>query len=254
MKMKAITCPFIILLSGTPGTGKSTISKYLSKQNGWVTFSLGDFIVEKKLFSSESDDQDAKVIDTDIAAKEGAKEILTNLLVNKVIVVDSHYADILIDGFTDLEDDLDHVCAKKFAQGENIIGIVCRCHPNVLQDRLTKRNYSSSKITENIQAEILSESTQNLIEVFQKEKVFEINTTHNSVEAISRAIIDNFDKIIEEPHFCTDVILNIGKIDWIMTLNEEGTLNSFFKEDYGEKFDIELKDIEEDESQGESET
>ena len=66
-------------------------------------------------------------------------------------MVDSHYADIIIDGFTEFEDNLNHICVKKYRQIENIIGIVCRCHPIVLRDCLSKRNYSSSKITENIQ-------------------------------------------------------------------------------------------------------
>jgi len=254
MKMKARTCPYIILLSGTPGTGKSTISKYLSKQNGWVTFSLGDFIVEKKIFSSETDNRDAKIINTEIAAKEGAREIITHFITNEVIVVDSHYADIIMDGFSELVDNLDHECVKKYASGENIIGIVCRCHPNILQDRLAKRNYSNSKISENVQAEILSESTQSLIDVLQKEKVIEIDTTSHSVDEISNSIIDNFLHIIVGQNSSNELLKNVGKIDWIVTLNEEGTLNSFFQEDHGEKFEIDLKDIEKDDSQGDRET
>ncbi|TFG19612.1 MAG: hypothetical protein EU530_05675 [Promethearchaeota archaeon] len=251
MKMNARTCPYLILLSGTPGTGKSTISKSLSKQNGWITFSLGDFIIEKKIFSSEVDDRDAKIIDTEIAAKEGVMEILDKFFTNEVIIVDSHYADIILDGFTELKDNLDFNCVKNYSQGEYVIGIVCRCHPTVLQDRLKKRNYSSSKVVENIQAEILSESTQNLIEVLQKEKIFEIDTTKHSVDELSNSILENFHRMIEEPNWSNELIQKVGITDWIMILNEEGTLNSFFREDYGEKFNIELNDIEENKSQGE---
>ena len=92
-----------------------------------------------------------------------------------------------------------------------------------------------------------------MIEVLQKEKIFEIDTSSYSVDEISNSITNNIQQIIERQNFCNELLQNVGKIDWILTLNEEGTLNSFFQEDYGEKFIINLKDIEEDESQGEKE-
>lgn len=237
-------------MSGTPGTGKTSISKSLSKQNGWEIFSLGDFIIDKKLYSSETENRDTKIIDTEIAAKEGAREILTRYLTNEVVVVDSHYADIILDGFSELEKNGDNFCVRNYAQGEKIIGIVCRCYPNVLQDRLTKRNYSSSKIMENIQAEILSESTQNLKEVLPEKKIIEIDTTNNSVEDISKAIIENLLKIVKKQVFRNEILQFVGKIDWIVTLNEQGTLDSFFKEDFGEKYDLELQEYEEEAPKG----
>jgi adenylate kinase len=250
MKTNASTCPYVILLSGTPGTGKTTISKSLSKQNGWEIFSLGDFIVDKKFYSSELDNRDAKIIDTEIAAKEGAREILTRYFASEVVVVDSHYADIILDGFSELEKHVNNLCVRNYAQRENIIGIVCRCHPNVLLERLAKRNYSNSKIMENIQAEILSESTQNLSEVLQEKKIIEIDTTNNSVKDISIAIIENFLRVVKNQVIRNDILQNVGITDWIVTLNEEGTLNSFFKEDFGEKFDMELQEFEEEALEG----
>jgi adenylate kinase len=246
MKIKARTYPIIILLSGTPGTGKTTISKLLSLQNGWRIFSLGDFIVKKKLFTTEKDERDTKIIDTETAAKEAAQEIVSHFLNSQVIVVDSHYADILLDGFKDLKDETTHNCIFDYARGLNIVGLVCRCHPKILQTRLMNRDYSSSKVIENVQAEILSESTQNLMEVFQKDHIYEIDTTTHPVNEISESIIQCILQKKEGRNIRNSLLKRVGEIDWIVTLNEEGTLNSYFKEDYGERFDIDLKDVEEE--------
>ena len=117
-------CPEIILLSGTPGTGKTSISRILEELYDWRIFALGDFILEKKLYISTDEINNTKIIDTEKAAIEGLKEILKigfnynhkinidhKLEANKmVIVVESHYSDIIIDGLqsyhhttTDLE-------------------------------------------------------------------------------------------------------------------------------------------------------
>lgn len=241
MKITAKKCPSIILLSGTPGTGKSSISISLSMQNGWKIFSLGDFIVERKLFSSEIDIHDTKIIDTETAAREAAQEIFSYFMNFQIIVVDSHYADIIMEGFNEIMSEINNECINEYIQGLNIIGIVCRCHPEVLQKRLKDRNYSVSKIMENVQAEILSESTQNLLEVLPKERILEVDTSKYSALFVAEKVYNYINHPNEK--FSDNILSNVGDIDWIHILNQKGTLDSYFKEDYGEKTPINYKDV-----------
>ena len=250
--MKSIEnkCPFIILLSGTPGTGKTSIARALSQQIGWTIFSMGDFIKNNKLYTAEKDHRDALIIDTEIAARESAKEILQYSMNSEVIIIDSHYADILMDGFDDLTSEINNKCLKDYIQGNHVFGIVCRCHPSILQERLRQRNYSELKISENLQAEILSESTQNMIEVLEKEKIFEINTTNYSITEIIHEIEKFYIQSTDFLNFEGKILQIIGKIDWIVTLNEEGTLNSYFQQDFGESVEIKLEKLKEKDTSG----
>ena len=157
-----------------------------------------------------------------------------------------------MDGFKEIMDGIDDECIVDYVKGFNIAGIVCRCHPKDLQNRLSARDYSASKVAENIQAEILSESTQNLLEVMQKEQVFEIDTSIHPVNDIAQSIINIYHQIAKRRVTKNTLLKKVGEIDWIITLDREGSLNSYFKDDYGESFAIDLRDIDKEDAQGDS--
>ncbi|MCP4763517.1 MAG: AAA family ATPase [archaeon] len=246
--------PKIILLSGTPATGKTTIAKQLKNDFGWIFFSLGDFIVNNNLYIKEDIERNTKLINTELASIKGFIEVLKQGLIQKdinkkpVVIVDSHYADIIIDGLIEFNENRDEILKEndlsiepqvlfkklsEYIEGIDIIGIIIRCKPQILEKRLKKRSYSENKIMENIQAEILSESINNMIEVIDKKSIFEIDNTEISIENIVKKIYDivcNTEEYIGE--------YTVGKINWMRKLEEEGILNNYFKEDLGFKRDI----------------
>ncbi len=239
-------CPFIILVSGTPGTGKSTLAKHLCARSGWDTFTLGEFIIEHGYYVSESKERNTKTIDVDKAAQMGAREILTKFINSSVVIIDSHYADIVMDGFLDMGENMEKNCVSSYVKETNIAGIVLRCHPRKLQERLMERNYSPNKIMENIQAEILSESTQNVLEVLSEELVLEINTSNQSTSNISTAIYEWYKHHMDNKSKRAPMLQNVGEIDWIKELSKEGTLEKYFVNDFGEKTPIEMGDFGDD--------
>ena len=235
-------CPFIILLSGTPGTGKTTLARDLCEKYGWKSFALGTFVIENEYYVSENKINDLKTIDVDKVSQLGAREFLAKYMDSSVTIIDSHYADIIMDGFLDLEQK-ENGCITNYLKGNDIVGIVLRCHPKILLKRLNERNYTPSKIMENLQAEILSESTNNLLEVLSEEHILEISTGNRSISEISTIIYDWYSHKFEKKISRKSELQKIGNIDWIKELSEEGTLNSYFKEDFGDKKVIEMEEL-----------
>ena len=57
------------------------------------------------------------------------------------------------------------------------MAFIMRCDPTILEKRLAERGYSTDKVLENVQAEILNEGTVNMVEVVNKNLVFEVDTS-----------------------------------------------------------------------------
>jgi len=146
----------IIALTGTPGTGKTTIAARL-REKGEEVIDLNIHIEEKKLKDRFDKKRDTYNVD--------------------VIKLNRSLNDLPKDGNVFLEGHLSH-----FLNCDIII--VVRCNPSVLRERLVKRNYPAQKITENVQAEaldvILCESSESNAHVFEID-----NTSCTTEEAIS---------------------------------------------------------------------
>lgn len=256
--MKFLNCPKIILLSGTPGTGKSTIGRIIAENLNCSVFNLGEFIIKHGLYENEESNTAVKNINEETADIECVLELFRIYLnknevlydVNdetklKPIIVDSHYADIILDGIRvfnqnpefyleKLELNSDNSakihCILEYTNEKNIYGIILRCDPSELEIRLNKRDYTRDKIQENIQAEILGESTSNMLEVLAKENIYEIDTSvygeSKSCEIIKKILL-NPDKNREA--------FGYGTINWIRNLAKEGRLNEYFKNKLGLK-------------------
>ncbi len=148
----------IVAISGTPGTGKTSVSKVLMNK-GYHVIELGDFVRDRRLFSSVDRKRGSLEVDTDDLDKALRSEIPqgTVLLVGHL----SHFLTV------------------------DMI-IVLRCRPSVLCERLEARGWSEKKIKENMEAEaldvILIESLDSNIEVL------EIDTTDRDTEGTGEAI------------------------------------------------------------------
>ena len=142
-----------IIVTGTPGTGKTTLAKKLSKKLNFLYLDVNDFIFRNKLSEGYDNKRRTKIIDVKKLNKFLIKEIKTIKkkalnqksskkiqLKNKIkkiegIVIDSH---------------LSHYLPKKYVD----LCIVARCNILELNRRLKKKGFHRPKIKENLQAEI----------------------------------------------------------------------------------------------------
>lgn len=177
----------LIGLTGTPGTGKTSVSEFLEKKRHWKVVHLNDLIKEKHLYTEIDEKRDAVVADMELI-----REHLTEIIDGKekeVIILESHLAHHIAD-----------------------IVIVLRAYPPELETRLKTRGYSEEKIKENVEAEALDVI---LVEAFEWcKRVFEVNTTGKSIEEVGQDIEKIIDHILsgneeELPEY------KPGSIDWI---------------------------------------
>jgi len=155
----------VIALTGTPGTGKTSVAKILARR-GWVHLELNKLVKKEKLYSGFDRKRKTWIVDEKKLKKFAKKFIQKNS--EKNIVVDSHISHILPEKFF----------SKVF---------VLRCEPKILEKRLKGKNWSKEKIRENAEAEIIG-----LIEWEarkKQKKVFSVDTTKISVAAAASGIL-----------------------------------------------------------------
>ncbi|WP_340819490.1 adenylate kinase family protein [Methanolobus sp. WCC4] len=141
-------------ITGTPGTGKTSVTKLLEKDPFYQVIHLNELIKEEKLYSEVDTERDCVVADMD--------RVYDRILE----LQDSFYAVTIVDSH------LSHHIAD--------IVIVLRTSPAILKGRLEKRNYSADKVRENLEAEALDIILAEAVEWCAK--VFEIDTTAGNVE------------------------------------------------------------------------
>jgi adenylate kinase len=157
----------VIIITGTPGTGKTTVSKIVSKTLNFHLIALNELIIEKHLYNGHDDKKGYKIVDMDALSSE-LNFSLNNI--DKQVIIEGHLAhDFGVD-----------------AQVESVI--VLRARPSVLRKRLNKREWTDSKIQENVEAEALDLCTFEAVEI-HGDKVHELDTSELDADEVAEIII-----------------------------------------------------------------
>lgn len=158
-----------VFITGTPGVGKSTLANLIEKKLSWNLIKINQLAKERNLFSGIDKEKGYKIIDLDILCPE-LKKTISEISTDNAsgIVVDGH---------------LSHFC-----QCADIV-IVLRLYPSILKERLKKRNYSDSKILENLEAEALGVCSMEAQEIHGN-IVHEIDVGKLSPEDILNTVIE----------------------------------------------------------------
>jgi adenylate kinase len=146
-----------VAITGTPGTGKTTVSDLLAVDMDVVHVNQ---LVEDEAFFDEVDEaRGSKVADMD-----AVREHLDGM---DDVVVESHLAHLV--------NDLDNV-------------VVLRCAPDVLEDRLTERGEPPEKAGENAESEALDVILSEAVRIHGEDRVYEIDTTDRDPETVARDV------------------------------------------------------------------
>jgi adenylate kinase len=175
----------VILITGTPGTGKSTVSKLLSVELRGEHIELTRLVKEWGL--SQGWDETRS---TTIADMKALRLALANIIgaASKPVIVDGHYSPDVV------------------SRDEVTLTVVLRRAPWVLREELKARGYGASKIQENVEAELLGTCLVEALAAQDPDKVREIDTTGTTPDETVKLITATIDGEAKCRH---------GTIDWM---------------------------------------
>ncbi|MEM3399293.1 MAG: AAA family ATPase [Candidatus Micrarchaeia archaeon] len=150
----------VIIITGTPGTGKTSLARALAKRLGALFVSINGLVEEKKLWAKI--EGGCKVVRMAKLEEELRRMIKECRKLGKRIVIEGHLGCEL------------HVDAD--------IVLVLRTHPEILRRRYARRKYRIEKIEENVMAEMLDYCVIMSEKNYRKAKIIEIDTSKTKLK------------------------------------------------------------------------
>lgn len=143
-----------VIISGTPGTGKTTTANLLGEETGLKVFNIDTKYI-RDLEADLEKDKEKDSINVNLRK-------LRERLIELEGIIESHL-----------------LC--EISLPDSIV-IVLRCKPEKLEKRLKKRNYDKGKIKENLEAEALDYCTQRSSENYGE--LYEVDTTDKKTSEV----------------------------------------------------------------------
>src|SRR3990172_2364445 len=128
----------LIAITGTPGTGKTSVAKILCKKTGTRLITTGYLVKKYKIKTRHDKKRKTKIIDEKKLASAAGREEKISKEANRMMIFEGH---------------LSH-----FAPAD--VKIILRTSPVELEKRLKKKKWSEKKIRENVEAELLGVISQ----------------------------------------------------------------------------------------------
>lgn len=164
-------CFVTLVITGTPGAGKTVLAKKLSLLLDYAYFDVNLFVKKAHIYSSYDRKRQCYVVDEAKLAGSLIKVREQTLKTAKNgLIFDSH---------------LSHFLPRKHAD----LCLVASCSLKALQQRLQERGYSKAKIRENLDAEIFEVCLSEARELGHKVVVFDATRpSAAAVKALARRI------------------------------------------------------------------
>ena len=189
----------VILITGTPCTGKTTTAKQLAAKLDAHYINLTDYAKTYSLTSGEDKQRKTTIINEEKMRTKLTQTINATDKAN--VIIDGHYASAVTPA---------NLVTNVF---------VLRRNPKELKRFMEKCGFEGAKLWENLSAEILDVC---LIEALQTQpgKVCELDVTGRTVEEVTNEIMD----VLENGKKCYS-----GIVDWLGMLEREGLTDQYLK-------------------------
>ena len=190
----------VILVTGTPCIGKTTLARNLSGKLEALYLNLTELAQKYNLILNEDKERHSAVIDEKKMKAKIAK-----------ILEETEKATVIIDG---------HYAAAVTPKDKVTRVFVLRRNPIELHSFMTKCGFSGQKLWENLASEILDICLVEALQEQGKERVCELDVTEKTIEEVTTDVL----AILEGKKKC-----RAGGIDWLGMLEKEGKLGEYLK-------------------------
>jgi adenylate kinase len=189
----------VILITGTPCVGKTSVAQLLSSELGAFYTNLTELAEKEHLISGKDEQRDSLIVD-EARMRRKIREIIKNR--DEDVVIDGHYAVSVVP---------ERLVTHLF---------VLRRNPVELKKAMEQRGFSGNKLWENLASEILDVCLIDALSVHEKEKICEVNASGKSADEVVMEILG----ILGGHGKC-----RVGIVDWLGMLETEGLLDEYLK-------------------------
>ncbi|KAL5702342.1 adenylate kinase [Ranunculus cassubicifolius] len=151
-----------LLLTGTPGVGKTTTASLLADATQLKHVNIGELVKQKNLHDGWDDNFDCHIINEDLVCDE-----LEDMMEEGGVIIDYHGCDFFPERWFDRV-------------------VVLQTNNSVLYDRLMNRGYMGTKLSNNIECEIFQVLLEEAKNSYPEDIVIAMQS--DSVEDISRNV------------------------------------------------------------------
>jgi adenylate kinase len=190
----------VILITGTPGVGKTTVAKQLAEELDAQYVNLTELAQTNNLISGEDKERKTTIINEEKTRRK-ISEILSTTG-KFAIIIDGHYAAAVV--------------PKRYVTKV----FVLRRNPVELHTLMQKSGFSGAKLWENLASEILDACLIEAVSEQSQHKVCELDITGKTPKTVSSEIRT----ILSEHRKCP-----LGRVDWLGTLENKGILDKYLK-------------------------
>ncbi len=175
----------VIVLTGVPGVGKSTVAHMLAERLRGEHIDLSDLAEQMGFIAGWDERRETAIADID---KLRRKVMLINDSSQRPVIVEGHFA------------------ADVITPATGPIIFVLRRAPWRLKEELEARGYGKEKVRENVEAELLDVCLVDALEVHDPERICEVDTTDRTSDDVVKEILSIFNGGAE---------CRRGRIDWL---------------------------------------
>jgi adenylate kinase len=190
----------VILVTGTPCVGKTTVSQQLTAKLDAHYINLTELAEKHGLTIGEDKKRKTLVINEEEMRTKIAEII--DAAEKTTVIVDGHYAAAVV--------------PKRYVTRI----FVLRRNPVELRGFMEKRGFSDSKLWENLASEILDTCLFEALQEHEEDKVCELDVTGKTVEAVVTEAL----AVLNKNKKCL-----VGQVDWLGMLEAQGLTGEYLK-------------------------
>jgi adenylate kinase len=189
----------VILVTGTPCVGKTTLARQLAKTLNALYVNLTELAEKEHLTIAEDKERQTKIVN-----EEKMRRKLR-------AIIDKAESDIIIDG---------HYAAAVTPKSHVTHVFVLRRNPMELRAFMEKNGFQGFKLWENLASEILDVCLVEAVRKQGKSKVCELDVTGKTVDAVAGEVM----AVLDCRKKC-----RVGGVDWLGMLEAQGVLDEYLR-------------------------